>query len=84
MKTEPVPLFFNPVAGRGRAGRSIRQIAAKLDSLGVSHVLVEALNVSLPEIVYDVLKPLYTLFDFFNLSKRLVEEELRDMRRSEF
>jgi YegS/Rv2252/BmrU family lipid kinase len=45
MKTEPVPLFLNPVAGRGRAGRSIRQIASKLDSLGVSHVLVESESV---------------------------------------
>jgi YegS/Rv2252/BmrU family lipid kinase len=45
MKTEPVPLFLNPVAGRGRAGRSIRQVASKLDSLGVSHVLVESESV---------------------------------------
>ncbi len=43
-------------------------------------VLIDAL----PEIVFSVLEPLYNLFDFFQLSKRLVEEELRDMRRNQF
>ena len=42
MKTEPIPLFLNPVAGRGRAGRSIRHIGSSLNSLGIDHVLVES------------------------------------------
>jgi YegS/Rv2252/BmrU family lipid kinase len=37
MKSEPIPLFLNPVAGRGRAGRHIRQISSLLDSLGIHH-----------------------------------------------
>ena len=45
MKTEPIPLFLNPVAGRGRAGRNIRHIASSLDSLGIDHVLVESESV---------------------------------------
>ena len=37
MKSEPIPLFLNPAAGRGRAGRHIRQISSLLDSLGIHH-----------------------------------------------
>ena len=37
MKSDPIPLFLNPVAGRGRAGRHIRQISSLLDSLGIHH-----------------------------------------------
>ncbi len=33
----PVPLFFNPTAGRGRAGRRAAAISAMLDADGVPH-----------------------------------------------
>ncbi|MDN3279340.1 ATP-binding protein [Frankia sp. RB7] len=39
---------------------------------------------ALPEVVYSVLAPLYELFDFFKLPKRLVEEELKEMSRNTF
>lgn len=42
MNSEPIPLFFNPVAGRGRAGRTIPHIARLLDSIGLDHVLVKS------------------------------------------
>ncbi len=45
MNTGPIPLFLNPVAGRGRAGRSIPQITRLLDSVGLIHVLVESESV---------------------------------------
>ncbi len=51
---------------------------------GTVETSVVALADALPEVVYQVLAPLYTLFDFFRLSKRMVEEELREMRRNEF
>lgn len=42
INTEPIPLFLNPVAGRGRAGRNIAQITEFLGSLGIIHVLVRS------------------------------------------
>ncbi len=45
MNTEPIPLFLNPVAGRGRAGRNIRHISSLLDSLALSHVIVQSESV---------------------------------------
>lgn len=39
---------------------------------------------ALPEVVFSLLSPLYELFDFFKLSKRLVEEELSQMSRNTF
>ena len=45
MNTEPIPLFFNPVAGRGRAGRTIPQVTRLLDSVGLVHVLVASESV---------------------------------------
>ena len=45
MKTEPIPLFLNPVAGRGRAGRNISQVAELLGSLGINHYLVKSESV---------------------------------------
>ena len=42
MNSEPIPLFFNPVAGRGRAGRTISQVARLLDSLGLANFLVKS------------------------------------------
>lgn len=45
MDAEPIPLFFNPVAGRGRAGRCIPQVSESLRSLGVNHSLVKSESV---------------------------------------
>lgn len=42
MNSEPIPLFLNPVAGRGRAGRTIPQVSRLLDSVGLVHVLVKS------------------------------------------
>lgn len=39
---------------------------------------------ALPEIVWDILSPLYQLFDFWQLPKRLVEEEIRSLLRNTF
>jgi hypothetical protein len=50
----------------------------------VATVPIESLPDSLPELVDSMLTPLYELFDFFSLPKRLVEEELRDMSRNTF
>jgi len=47
-------------------------------------VPVASLPDALPEVVYSVLAPLYELFDFFRLPKRLVEEELSEMSRNTF
>lgn len=45
MNNEPIPLFLNPAAGRGRAGRNIREIVHRLDSLGIDHVVVQSESV---------------------------------------
>jgi Putative DNA-binding domain len=39
---------------------------------------------SLPEILFELLKPLYALFDFFELSKTLVDEEAQRLRQGRF
>ncbi|WP_334384208.1 AlbA family DNA-binding domain-containing protein [Bradyrhizobium sp. AZCC 1577] len=45
---------------------------------------VASLPDALPEVVFSMLAPLYELFDFFKLPKRLVEEELKEMSRNTF
>lgn len=47
-------------------------------------VAVSSLPDALPEVVFSILAPLYELFDFFKLPKRLVEEELREMSRNTY
>jgi hypothetical protein len=42
-------------------------------------VPVSSIPSALPEVVLKILVPLYQLFDFFELPKRLVEEELKNM-----
>ncbi|MFQ6005749.1 MAG: diacylglycerol/lipid kinase family protein [Woeseia sp.] len=42
MNTGPVPLFVNPVAGRGRAGRNIARVAGMLDSYTIDHRVVRS------------------------------------------
>jgi hypothetical protein len=38
----------------------------------------------LPEILFEFLRPLYVLFDFSELSKRLVDEEVSRLRSGRF
>lgn len=66
------------VSGRRmvRDGRVARQSSISLNT----HVDVRAIGPNLPEIVHPVLKPLYALFDFFDLPFSLVAEELERMR----
>ena len=47
-------------------------------------VPVGSLPDALPEVVFSMLAPLYELFDFFRLPKRLVEEELKAMSQNTF
>jgi hypothetical protein len=47
-------------------------------------VALGALTHALPELVYTMLAPLYELFEFFKLPKRLVEEELASLQRNRF
>jgi hypothetical protein len=47
-------------------------------------VALDALPQALPELVFAILGPLYELFDFFQLSKRLVEQELASLQRNTF
>lgn len=47
-------------------------------------VAVSEIPTALPEVVHALLKPLYELFDFFPLPKRLVEEELATLQRHRF
>ena len=46
----------------------------------VVEVESEAIAVNLPEIVHELLAPLYALFGFFNLPTSLVAGELQKMR----
>lgn len=54
---------------------------AKQDSL-TRQLTVSSDQISdrLPELVYDLVQPLYALFDFFQLPKALVDEELHRLR----
>lgn len=40
---------------------------------------VDGISDTLPELVHTLLEPVYELFDFFSLPKKLVEEELHHM-----
>ena len=71
--------FGNPnrILFEGRA-------AAQDEYEAVETVPVAALPDALPELVFAMLSPLYFLFDFFELPKRLVEEELITLRSHRF
>jgi hypothetical protein len=47
-------------------------------------VALDAIPEALPEVVHAILAPLYELFEFFHLPKRLVEEELASLQRNLF
>jgi len=80
----------------GLAGRSLVSLgnpnrilfegraAAQNKYEAVEIIAVAALPDALPELVFALLSPLYQLFDFFELPKRLVEEELAELRRRRF
>jgi hypothetical protein len=57
-------------------GRISRQDAITLET----HVEAEAIGSNLPEVVLQLLSPLYALFDFLKLPASLVTEELARMR----
>jgi YegS/Rv2252/BmrU family lipid kinase len=42
MTTDPIPLFLNPVAGRGRAGRILPHIVRLLEAAGIGHELIKS------------------------------------------
>jgi hypothetical protein len=47
-------------------------------------VALDAIPEALPEVVHALLAPLYELFEFFQLPKRLIEEELASLQRNLF
>ncbi|MEW8072141.1 MAG: hypothetical protein AB2826_17120 [Candidatus Thiodiazotropha sp.] len=59
-----------------RQGRVARQNSITLRT----HIDAHAIDGNLPEIVYQLLSPLYALFDFFELPMQLVIDELARMR----
>jgi len=80
----------------GLSGRRLATFSARYP-LGIKHTARQndfkleapAINVgrvpdALPEIVFEILRPLYELFDFFKLPKRVVEKEIKDLLRNTF
>lgn len=76
----------------GLAGRSLTHVegrrlidesyVAQQDNLDrVMTVRADQIADRLPEILFEFLKPLYALFDFFQLPKSLVDEESQRLRR---
>jgi hypothetical protein len=49
-----------------------------------SSARADQISAILPELVYPVVRPLYELFDFFELPPNLVGEELAKMRQNRF
>lgn len=67
-----IPISFSAVRVCG--------IAPRLEA----GITVTALPGALPEVIFALVAPLYELFDFFRLPKRLVEEELAEPQRNTF
>jgi hypothetical protein len=64
---------------------AIRWVSEQPGSLrGYADSSCPSLPDALPELVFSMLAPLYELFDFFQLPKRLVEQELVSMHRNTF
>jgi hypothetical protein len=58
---------------------------AEQDTYDVTQgMALDALPHALPEVVHSMLAPLYELFEFFKLPKRLVEEELASLQKTTF
>ncbi len=79
----------------GLAGRSLTHVEgrrmvdegyiSKQDTLDrVMTVRAAQIADSLPEVLFEFLKPLYALFDFFQLTKSLVDEEAQRLRQGRF
>lgn len=66
--------------------RSIRDgYRARQDDIDLRITVPAAsIDAALPEIVLDLLTPLYEIFDLFSLPRFMVEEELRTMRQHRF
>ena len=63
----------------------LERYSASQDSYeAVKVVPIRNLPDALPELVFEILSPLYELFNFFNLPKRLVEQELEKLRRQSY
>jgi hypothetical protein len=50
----------------------------------IQTIALDALPASLPGLVFGIIAPLYELFDFFKLPKRLVEDGLASMLSNRF
>lgn len=81
---------WSGLAGRAmthvEGGRFIPEgFVAQQDTLDrVITVRADQIAYSLPEILFELLKPLYALFDFFDLPKSLVDEEAQRLRQGRF
>ena len=76
---------YTGLSGRSLVTNPRRFVSREYMSTGgsirrVAEVESEAITANLPEIVYELLAPVYALFGFFKLSARLVTEELEQMR----
>ncbi len=83
-----VRIRYTGLAGRelvsyGNPSRMLRRgyRAMQSDYEATQTISLSALPQNLPEAVYALLSPLYELFGFFQLPKRLVEEELAQLLR---
>jgi len=79
----------------GLAGRRLTHIEGRRMAFGsytaqqntldrVVTIRADQVADSLPEILFEFLKPLYALFDFFQLPKSLVDEEAQRLRQGRF
>lgn len=70
---------------RGNPNRTLfnRYPCAQSSYEGVHIVALGALPAVLPELVHSILAPLYVLFNFYQLPKALVVEELASMQRNQ-
>jgi hypothetical protein len=69
---------------RSRMWSGQKFVSAQDDYVTRQVVQARSIDQNLPELVFGLLKPAYALFDFFDLPRAVVEEELRDMRRHDF
>jgi hypothetical protein len=67
-----------------RRGRRPVYQAAQDSYEATETIAINALPQALPEVVFAILAPLYELYQFFSLPKRLVEEELALLQRNQF
>lgn len=90
LSPEPRPITFS-VTWQGLSGRELVHLErrrtlfpghiAKQDSLTTSLTAdSDKIADQVPELLYGLLRPLYSLFDFFDLPKMLVDEEVQRLR----